>query len=373
MKIGIITPFPPYRGGISKHSDNLYKKLIKSADVTIFNFTRQYPNILFPGKNQYLDNFSPYDNNMIRIIDSLNPISWRRTAKKIIEKKIDRLIFRFWNPFFIPCYIYIIRYLRNQKYNIKIYSICDNAMSHENFFLQKYLMKKFIGLLDGVITMSEYVKKEIIGLARNVNCENLFLPILDDLEPLLDNNIAKARLDLDKNKINFLFFGLIREYKGLDILLSAINNIDKKMLDQFNLLIAGESYIDLSKYKKNINSDLNDNIIWYNKYIPDDSVNLYFSAADYVILPYRSGSQSGIIPMSYHYDKPVIVSNVSGLVEVVDDNTGFIFENENIINLTSILENIITNHSNMNFKKIHIMKDKLSTDNYATQVLKFIK
>ena len=137
MKIGIITPFPPYRGGISKHSDNLYRALVKSSDVTIFNFKRQYPNILFPGKNQYLDNFNSYDSNMIRIIDSLNPISWRKTAKKIIEKKIDRLIFRYWNPFFIPCYIYIIRYLKKKKYNIKIYSICDNAMSHENFFLQK--------------------------------------------------------------------------------------------------------------------------------------------------------------------------------------------------------------------------------------------
>tara|TARA_B100001996_G_scaffold373909_1_gene351905 strand:+ start:2379 stop:3500 length:1122 start_codon:yes stop_codon:yes gene_type:complete len=373
MKIGIITPFPPYRGGISKHSDNLYKKLIKSSDVTIFNFTRQYPNILFPGKNQYLDNFSSYDSNMIRIIDSLNPISWRRTAKKIIEKKIDRLIFRYWNPFFIPCYIYIIRYLRKKKYNIKIYSICDNSMSHENFFLQKYLMKKFIGLLDGVITMSAYVKNEIVSLVESVNCENLFLPILDDLEPPLDTKIAKDRLGLDKNKINFLFFGLIREYKGLDVLLNAINNIDKRILNQFNLLIAGESYINLSKYKKNIHSGLKNNIIWYNEYIPDHSVKLYFSAADYVILPYRSGSQSGIIPMSYHYGKPVIVSNVSGLVETVNDHTGFIFENENITKLTSILEYIINNHSSMNFKKINIMKDKLSTDNYAKKILKFIK
>ena len=331
MKVAIITPFPPYRGGISKHSENLYKELINSVDTTILNFTRQYPSIFFPGKNQYLNNSNLSDSDhIIRVIDSLNPISWRRTAKIIINKKINRLIFRYWNPFFIPCYIYIIKYLRRKKHNVKIYSICDNVISHETFYLQKYFIRKFIKLLDGVITMSTYVEKQIIDLDGDVNCKALFLPILNDLEEKIDINSAKNKLDLDCNKITFLFFGLIREYKGLDILLKAINKIDENLWNDFELIIAGETYININNYKKIITNNLHKNIIWYNEYIPDESINLYFSASNYVVLPYRSGSQSGITPMAYYYDKPVIVSNVSGLVELVDENTGFIFENENV-------------------------------------------
>ena len=374
MKVAIITPFSPYRGGISKHSENLYRELKNSVDITIFNFTRQYPDILFPGQNQYLNNPDLFDcNHIIRVLDSINPISWRKTARMIIDKKINRLIFRYWNPFFIPCYIYIIKYLRRKKYNIKIYSICDNAISHENFFLQKYLVKKFIKLLDGVITMSTNVKKQIIDLVGEINSKNLFLPILNDLEAEIDTEIAKNKLGLNPNKVTFLFFGLIRKYKGLDVLLKAINRIDKTLWNNFELIVAGESYIDINRYKKNIDNNLHGNIRWYNKYIPDESVNLYFSASDYVVLPYRSGSQSGIIPMAYYYNKPVIVSDVNGLVELVDENTGFIFKNQNIEELVSIIENCIINHASNSFNNIDSMRNKLSTSNYAKEILEFIK
>ena len=377
MKIGIITPFPPYRGGISKHSENIYKELIKSSDITIFNFKRQYPDIIFPGKNQFSDNPNLFNsNNIIRIIDSINPISWNKTAKLIIEKKINRLIFRYWNPFFIPCYIYIIKYLKRKNYNIKFYSICDNAVSHENIYLQKYFMKKFIDHLDGIITMSSHVKNEIISLTKQeVNCRNIFLPILDDLPQKLDRNLARNQLNLSLDKKIFLFFGLIRDYKGIDILLESINNIDKSLYKKFKLLIVGENYIDIKKYKKIIDDSLKDNILWYNEYIPDKYINLYFSSSDYVVLPYKSGSQSGIIPMAYYYDKPVIVSDVNGLVELIDDNTGFIFKNKNINQLTTILENCIrsSNLLTVSYENIHNMKNKLSTKNYVQELLNFIK
>ena len=193
MKIGIITPFSPYRGGISKHSENIYKELVKSSDVTVLNFTRQYPNIIFPGKNQYLDDPISFDSNkIIRIIDSINPLSWKKTAKLIMVKKINRLVFRYWNPFFIPCYIYIIKYLKRKNYNIKFYAICDNAVSHETFYLQKYFMKKFISHLDGIITMSMNVKEQVMHLAKKeINCKNIFLPILSDLAEKLDNHLSR--------------------------------------------------------------------------------------------------------------------------------------------------------------------------------------
>ena len=371
MKIAIITPFPPYRGGISKHSENLYNELVKSEDVTIINFTRQYPDILFPGKSQYLKNPRNFNSNkVIRILDSINPFSWKKTAKIIIEKKIDKLIFRFWNPFFIPAYIFIIKYLKRKKYKIKIFAICDNASAHESFYFQKFLFKNFIKILDGVITMSNNVQTQIINLYSNIKCKTFFLPIVSDLNQKLDNNIAKNKLGLKSSCTVFLFFGLIREYKGLDIFLEAINNINPELLNSFQCLIVGESYVDIKKYKSIVKNNVSDNVKWYNEYIPDNLVNLYFSASDYVVLPYRNGSQSGIIPMAYHFDKPVISSNVNGLVELVNNNTGLIFENESIENLKNILEECIK--STKNFNGINEIKEKLSTKNYAKKILNFI-
>ena len=201
----------------------------------------------------------------------------------------------------------------------------------------------------------------------------IFLPIINDLGEKIDISLAKKKLHLDTNKVTFLFFGLIREYKGLDILLEAINRIDKNLCQNYELLIVGESYVDINKYKKIINSDLHENITWYNKYIPDEFINLYFSASNYVVLPYRSGSQSGIIPIAYYYNKPVIASNVNGIVEFINENTGLIFENENIKELASILEDCIKNYSPDLFKNMDTMKNKLSTSNYTKEILEFIK
>ena len=181
MKIAFITPFPPYRGGISKHSENLYLELSKVANLKVYNFLKQYPDILFPGKNQYLDASNISNKyNMIRSIHSTNPITWKNTAKDILESNFDTIIIRYWNPFFIPCYIYIINYIKKRNRNIKIFSICDNIIPHEKFIFNKFFIKKFIKKLNGVIIMSKNVEKELIKISPSIYYKKLFLPIVSD-------------------------------------------------------------------------------------------------------------------------------------------------------------------------------------------------
>ena len=374
MKIAIISPYPPYRGGISKHSENLCNELIKTQDIIVYNFTRLYPKLLFPGTNQYLDNYKSSKINAIRSIDSINPITWRNTAKDILSKKVDKIIFRYWNPFFIPTYNSIIKFVNKRNKNIKIYAICDNIISHEKFYFQKYMIQSFIKKLDGVIVMSENVKKSVAQINKNVKCEKILLPILSDFNELTSINEARKKLSYNKNKKIFLFFGLIRQYKGLDILLSAINNINKSLLDDFECLIVGESYEKLSNYKSIINEDVINKITWITKYVSDKEASLYFSASDFIILPYKSASQSGIIPMAYYYYKPVIASDVSGLKEMlVENETGYLFSNKNSDKLTKILEECILNgYENLNLNKIKSFSDNLSTNSYVNKLLKFI-
>jgi glycosyltransferase involved in cell wall biosynthesis len=374
MKLALITPFPPYRGGISKHSENLYNELRKNNDVIVYSFSRLYPEILFPGTNQYLDNSEYNDTKSIRSIDSLNPKTWKLTSENILEKKIDHVVIRYWNPFFIFAYSSIIKYLRKRNKKIKIFTICDNIISHENLYFEKLLVKSFIRKLDGIIVMSDNVKRKLLILNNNINYKKIFLPILEDLGDKINIKHAKKELSLNSDKIVFLFFGLIREYKGLDVLISAINLIDKDLIDKFEFIIAGENYEKLDKYKNNIDADIKGNIKWLTKYIPDEQVNLYFCASDFVVLPYKSASQSGIVPMAYHFGKPIIVSDVEGLSEmVVNYITGYIFENKNINDLKYILENCIINSKNdIDENMINRFSRKLSTRKYAQNIINFL-
>ena len=374
MKLALITPFPPYRGGISKHSENLYNELRKNNDVIVYSFSRLYPEILFPGTNQYLENSEYNDTKSIRSIDSLNPKTWKLTSENILEKKIEHVVIRYWNPFFIFAYSSIIKYLRKRNKKIKIFAICDNIISHENLYFEKLLVKSFIRKLDGIIVMSDNVKRKLLTLNNNINYKKIFLPILEDLGDKINIKHAKKELSLNSDKIVFLFFGLIREYKGLDVLISAINLIDKDLIGKFEFIIVGENYEKLDKYKNNIDADIKGNIKWLTKYIPDEQVNLYFCASDFVVLPYKSASQSGIVPMAYHFGKPIIVSDVEGLSEmVVNYITGYIFENKNINDLKYILENCIINSKNdIDENMINRFYRKLSTRKYAQNIINFL-
>ena len=336
MHIALISVAPPYRGGISKHSSILTIKLRYTCHVDLINYSRQYPNFLFPGKTQYIEN-ELHQNEGDRSIDSINPITWYNTGKKIAEKKYDLVIFRFWNPFFSPALGIIAVQIKKKSPKTKLISLCDNILPHENIFLGRFFTSYFFHKMDGHIVQSSIVERELHEIIKNPIYEKCLHPIYDSFPSKIAKDKARSFLKL-QNKYIILFFGIIRDYKGLDILLQATSILKDKMED-FHVLILGECYENTEKYSKLIiELEIDDLITWYNQYIPDEDVVRYFSAADIVALPYRSASQSGIVQIAYHYDLPVIVSKVGGLPEVVEEKkSGFIIKKESPEELTNVL------------------------------------
>lgn len=337
MQIALISVAPPYRGGISKQTSILVENLSKNHSVDVINYSRQYPDFLFPGKTQYLDDKSENDNSS-RMIDSINPLTWFSTGNKLAKKNYDLVIFRFWNPFFAPALGVISGIIKKKSSYTKLMSLCDNILPHEKtpfaYFLTTYLFDK----LDGHIVQSSQTENELQEVVENPVYEKRFHPIYTNFPKKIDKITARKKLGLSAKNI-ILYFGIIRDYKGFDILLNAIAELKDSGLD-FHLLAGGECYGSDEKYTQLIsNLGISDYITWHNKYIPDSEVSNYFSAADVVALPYRTASQSGVTQIAYSYDLPVIVTKVGGLPEIVDEGqSGFTIEPENPTELANILE-----------------------------------
>ena len=337
MQIALISVAPPYRGGISKQTSILVENLSKNHSVDVINYSRQYPDFLFPGKTQYLDDKSENDNSS-RMIDSINPLTWFSTGNKLAKKNYDLVIFRFWNPFFAPALGVISGIIKKKSSYTKLMSLCDNILPHEKtpfaYFLTTYLFDK----LDGHIVQSSQTENELQEVVENPVYEKRFHPIYTNFPKKIDKITARKKLGLSAKNI-ILYFGIIRDYKGFDILLNAIAELKDSGLD-FHLLAGGECYGSDEKYTQLIsNLGISDYITWHNKYIPDSEVSNYFSAADVVALPYRTASQSGVTQIAYSYDLPVIVTKVGGLPEIVDEGqSGITIEPENPTELANILE-----------------------------------
>ena len=365
MQIALISVAPPYRGGISKHTSILVEHLSKKHSVDLINYSRQYPDFLFPGKSQYLDgkmgNF-PGE----RWIDSINPLSWFKTGNKLAENRYDLAIFRFWNPFFAPALGIIAGVIKKKSPFTKLISLCDNILPHDrtpmgNFFTN-YLFQK----LDGHLVQSSQTEGELHEIIKTPIYEKRFHPVYDTFPEKIDKNTAKKKLGLKAENI-ILYFGIIRDYKGFDILLKAIAELKNRNTD-FHLLAGGECYGNDEKYTKLI-SDLgiSNYITWHNRYIPDSEVTDYFSAADVVALPYRTASQSGITQIAYSYDLPVIVTNVGGLPEIVDEGkSGFTISPENPKELTVVLAENLDNSTFFGMSKyITTFKEKFSWEYFV--------
>ena len=342
MRIALISVAPPYRGGISKHTSILAEKLSLQHSVEVINYRRQYPDFLFPGKTQYLEDDCDQQLGE-RCIDSINPITWFNTGKQLAKSKYDLIIFRFWHPFFAPALGMIALIIRKKSPATKLISLCDNIIPHDKtplgIFFTSYLFQK----LDGHLVQSNQTEKELHEIIKSPIYEKRFHPVYNTFPRKIKKNIARKKLGLESDNI-ILYFGIIREYKGFDILLRAIAELKDKKTD-FHLLAAGECYNNRREYTELINKlDITNHITWHDRYIPDEDVSIYFSAADVAALPYRSASQSGIAQIAYYYDLPIIVTRVGGLPEIVDEGkSGFIIMPENPSKLASVLsENIGT-------------------------------
>lgn len=320
MRIAILSCFYPYRGGISQFNACLYGELSKEHIVKAFNFKRQYPEFLFPGKTQYVtaeDEAVPVESTSL--LDTANPFSYIKTLRAIKEWKPDLLLVRYWMSYFAPSLGFITRHMRG---SCTVVSILDNVIPHEQRFFDRPFTKYFLKGSDGCVTLCEAVAKDLLRIRPDAVHTVIQHPLYSHFGEKIPRDKAEERLHIAPGKKTILFFGLIREYKGLDILIEAFKTLD----DSYQLVIAGEPYGSFSPYRKLIDSSgCPDRIHTFLDYIKDSEVKTFFSAADVVVLPYRSATQSGISSVSYHFEIPMIVTDVGGMKETIGDKgTGII-------------------------------------------------
>lgn len=325
--IVIIGPAYPLRGGLATYNQILASKLQEAGHhVKIITFKLQYPSIFFPGKTQYSTDPKPQDLHIEVSLNSINPFNWYRVGKKLKKEKVDLVIFRYWMPFMAPCLGTVGRLVRGNGHT-KVVAITDNVIPHEKQPFDKQATSYFLNSCDGYVCMSRAVLQDLHKFNTGRPSKFNPHPMYESFGEELDQKEAVRVLELDPDFRYFLFFGFIREYKGLDLLLKAFasKQIDKTKV---KLIIAGEYYEDEAKYKQLINElGIEDSLIQHNSFIPDSKVNLYFSAADLVVQTYKDATQSGVTQVAYYYGKPMLVTNVGGLAELVPDGkVGYVCE-----------------------------------------------
>lgn len=329
-KIFIIGPAYPLRGGLATF-DELFCNAFNAQghQCEIISYSLQYPGFLFPGSTQFdTSGIAPKNLKIHTLINSVNPLSWIKTARFIKKQKPDFIVFRFWIPFMGPALGSIARMVR--KSGIKVLAITDNVIPHEKRIGDTSFSKYFINSCDGFVTMSKAVMGDLEKFTNTPYKKYLLHPLYTSFGEKLAQGEARKALGLRDDKKIVLFFGLIRKYKGLDMLLDAFNEL--KSQPDINLVIAGEFYEDKQPYLDLITKyQIQDQVILHSKFIANEDVKLYFSAADMVALPYRTATQSGVTQVSFHFEVPTLVTNVGGLGEIIPDKVaGYVVDSSGI-------------------------------------------
>jgi glycosyltransferase involved in cell wall biosynthesis len=337
-KVVIIGPAHPLRGGLATFNQRLAKAFNDQGDdCSIYSFSLQYPSFLFPGKTQFTDEPAPAGIQIHTVINSVNPFNWIKMGNRLKKERPDLIIVRFWLPFMGPALGTILRRVRKNKHT-KIVCIADNVIPHEKRPGDKPFTRYFLKSCDAFVTMSEKVMSDLRLFEKDKPAQLVSHPLYDNFGAILSKSEARKHLELSDKQRIILFFGFIRKYKGLDILLEAMATAQLKNTG-IQLLVAGEFYEDEKPYREQIEKlQLSDSLILRTDFIPDSEVKYYLCAADAVIQPYRNATQSGVTPLAYHFEKPMVVTNVGGLPSLVpQEKVGLVVEP----NPTAIAEGIL--------------------------------
>lgn len=328
MKLIIVGTAYPYRGGLAAFNERLALEYVRQGhDVEVYTFTLQYPNFLFPGKTQYSDDPTPEQLVIHRKVNSCNPFNWVKVGNEIARKRPDKVIFAYWMSFMAPCMGTIARRARKNK-TTQVIALVHNMIPHEPNILDKLLPPYFVKSVDAFVALSESVVHDIEKFDKR-NCPKTFSPhpIYDHYGERTSRETALQQLGLDPACRYALFFGFIRAYKGLDLLLHAFADERLRKLP-VKLIVAGEFYEDEALYQKLID-DLNirDKVVLHADFIPNDRVKCFFNAADIITQPYKTATQSGVTQIAFHFEKSMLVTNVGGLAEIVPDGKiGYVVE-----------------------------------------------
>jgi glycosyltransferase involved in cell wall biosynthesis len=348
-KVVFFSALPPYRGGISDFSELVVSAMEQLCDLKAFTFKKQYPNFLFPGKTQL--SLNKLSKSYPRIVSGFNPLSYFSAVRQLKKSSPTIFITNYWMTFFAPMNVFFSKSFKKDCLKI---AIIHNLIPHEKRFLDTFFNRIFVKSYDGFIVLSESVKKDLLAIDPSAKHCLLKHPSYNQFGEKIARKEAAAALGLDPTKKILLFFGLIRNYKGLDLLLQAFSNLNK----EFILLIAGEVYGDEITYTNLISKSKNKNIHFVNQFIDEQDVKLYFSVADLCVLPYKSATQSGIQALANSFCLPVLISNVGGLAEdIVDEKNGFILNDINPLAIQIKIEEIF------NENKLTQVEENLKLEN----------
>ncbi|MEY4876712.1 MAG: hypothetical protein RL708_1861 [Bacteroidota bacterium] len=374
QKIIILGSAHPLRGGLAAFNERLAKQFQdEQNEVIVYTFSLQYPSFLFPGTSQYTDEVAPKDLNIKIKVNSINPFNWIKVGLEIANQKPDILIVKFWLPFMGPCFGTILRLVKRNK-TTKIISILDNVIPHEHRIGDKQFTQYFLKPIDGFIAMSASVKKDLHSFLPQAKCDFIPHPIYDNFGEIISKQAARAKLNIADDEKVILFFGFIRKYKGLDWILEAMKNEDIKK-QNIKLLVAGEFYEDRKYYDEIIErNQLQNQLYLHTDFIPNDEVKNYFCAADCVVQPYKTATQSGISQMAYHFNKPMIVTNVGGLPEIVPhEKVGYVVEQNTDAIANAILKFYQLHKENEMVENVKLEKKKYGWNTITNSIYNLIK
>lgn len=370
--INFLSVFPPYRGGIAKFSDSLYHTLNKTEDIKAYSFKKLYPDLLFPGTSQRNQQFRP--NYALESLHSYNPFNWKTVAKQLFTTQTELFLFSYWHPFFAPAFSRILSYKQKNFPYIPALCIAHNIIPHETFPAGSHLMKRMFHKVDYIVVLSKQTEKELDEICPDCRQTLLFHPVYELPKPKQKVSELRKKFGFSVDDKIVLFFGLIRDYKGLDLLIKAMNEIDMKRRNM-RILIAGEFYTNKNKYLDLIDPDKVDYYSLHDHFIPEQEMAELFTLSDLLVLPYRSASQSGVLANSIFFQLPALVSDHIGLAEHINHGeTGLIFRSNDVIQL----RNNILEYFDMKLKarissNLSRLKDELSWDKFAKNLLKLTK
>lgn len=374
MKILIAAPAWPYRGGIAEFSNRLAIQFKSEGhDVNIMTFSLQYPGFLFPGKTQYTDAPAPGSLKIERRINSINPFNWISTGLKIKRMKPDILLLRFWLPFMGPCLGTIGRIARS-NHHTRVICIFDNVVPHEKRPGDRLLTRYFAGSIDGAVVMAGTVGDELRIFRKNIPVRVNPHPLFDNYGKPVSREVALKGLNLDPSFRYILFFGFIRAYKGLDLLIEAFS--DKRFKNKnLKLIVAGEFYEDDKPYRDLVKKyDLEKEIIFFGHFIKNEEVPDFFCAADLIVQPYKSATQSGVTQIAFQYEKPMVVTDVGGLSEIVaDGKCGYVVKPEAAEIADAIIDYFDNSRIEYFTQGVKDQKEKFSWDKMTATILSLIR
>lgn len=368
--ISFVSVFPPFRGGISKFSHYLYKTAKPKTGVDAYNFSKLYPNILFPGQSQELPRSRRSNTYAVPLLHSYNPFNWKRAGKHLAKRNSEMVLYSYWHPFFAMSYLSMLKAFKKKRPDTPIVAIAHNIYPHEYFPFQKTLLNKLFNYTDSVVLLSDQTEQDCQRMGLNTSTKKLFHPVYEESFPEESKSELRERYGFKPDELVVLFFGLVRSYKGLDTFIDALNelNLDHLKIRPF---IVGEFYTDKQMLIERMDPAQMDRLKIIDRFVTDEEAAEVMTLSDMMVLPYKKASQSGALAQAINFHLPSVVSDLPGLTEYIDDGKeGYVIPPDNADALKDvILKHLQTDKKQEMVNRVAELKEELSWNRFVDKLL----